>query len=75
MFQLWFGGFSREGGNGGRRQPLRRRNQTLWIDFTAKMSNSFGHFVTVQDYILFPLATTTYRDVFSLAQHIFIQLK
>ena len=23
MFQLWFGGFSREGGEGGRRQPCR----------------------------------------------------
>ena len=28
MFQLWFGGFSREVGDGGRRQPSRRRNHS-----------------------------------------------
>ena len=31
MFQLWVGGFTREGGEGGRRQPLQRRKITATL--------------------------------------------
>ena len=36
MFQLWFGGFSREGGNGGRQQPSRRRGEDNLCNFSVQ---------------------------------------